>query len=59
VADLGDGAAQKWLARRGVAYGLCRIYKDEAWHYELRPAAKIAGCPAMYADPSHDPRLAS
>ena len=55
--DLGPWAADDWLARHGAAYGLCRIYANEAWHFELRPRAVTDGCPAMYADPSHDPRL--
>jgi hypothetical protein len=55
--DLGPVAARTWLAAHGAAYGLCQIYANESWHYELRPAAVTGGCPAMYADPSHDPRL--
>ena len=36
--DIGrsDGAA--WLARHGATYGLCQIYRNEPWHYELRAA---------------------
>lgn len=48
------GAA--WLSRHGAGYGLCQIYANEPWHFELRPAAG-SGCPAMYADPTHDPRM--
>jgi hypothetical protein len=55
--DLGPPAATQWLAARGAAYGLCQIYANEPWHYELRPAAIDRGCPAMYADPTQDPRL--
>jgi hypothetical protein len=54
--DLGPAAAA-WLAAHGAAYGLCRIYANEPWHYELRPAAIDRGCPAMYADPTRDPRM--
>ncbi len=54
--DLGTAAAA-WLSRRGPAYGLCPIYRNEPWHYELRPAAVARGCPAMYADPTYDPRM--
>jgi D-alanyl-D-alanine carboxypeptidase len=54
--DLGrDGAA--WLSEHGAAYGLCRIYGNESWHYELRPEAVDRGCPPTYADPTHDPRM--
>ncbi len=53
--DVGDGTA--WLAERGAGYGLCRIYRNEPWHYELRPGAIDRGCPRMYADPTQDPRM--
>jgi D-alanyl-D-alanine dipeptidase len=55
--DLGPAAATEWLSAHGAAYGLCRIYANEPWHFELRPAAVARGCPAMYADPTHDPRM--
>jgi D-alanyl-D-alanine carboxypeptidase len=54
--DLGSEAAA-WLSAHGAAYGLCQIYGNEPWHYELRPEAIAHGCPAMYADPAHDPRM--
>jgi zinc D-Ala-D-Ala carboxypeptidase len=54
--DLGREAAA-WLSRRGAAYGLCPIYDNEPWHYELRPEAAAQGCPSAYADPTHDPRM--
>jgi D-alanyl-D-alanine carboxypeptidase len=54
--DLGrDGAA--WLSEHGAAYGLCRVYGNESWHYELRPEAVVHGCPPTYADPTQDPRM--
>jgi hypothetical protein len=43
--------------RRGCPYGLCQIYSNEPWHYELRPEASNHGCPRLYADPTHDPRM--
>jgi D-alanyl-D-alanine carboxypeptidase len=55
--DLGPTEATAWLSRHGAAYGLCRIYRNEPWHYELRPDAITHGCPRMYADPTHDPRM--
>ena len=55
--DIGPAEAAAWLSERGPAYGLCRIYANEPWHYELRPDAVEHGCPAMYADPTHDPRM--
>ena len=54
--DIGPAAAA-WLSRHGARYGLCQIYRSESWHYELRPGAIDRGCPRMYADPAHDPRL--
>ena len=55
--DLGPTAATAWLSEHGAEYGLCQIYRNEPWHYELRPAATTSGCPRMYADPTHDPRM--
>lgn len=55
--DLGPLTAQDWLAQYGSAYGLCQTYANERWHYELRPEAVSAGCPASYADPTEDPRM--
>jgi hypothetical protein len=55
--DIGPSGAAAWLSEHGAAYGLCQIYGNEPWHYELRPEAIDHGCPAMYADPTHDPRM--
>jgi D-alanyl-D-alanine carboxypeptidase len=55
--DIGPSAAAAWLSAHGAAYGLCQIYANERWHYELRPEAVAHGCPAMYADATHDPRM--
>jgi D-alanyl-D-alanine carboxypeptidase len=54
--DLGPFDATAWLSEHGAKYGLCQIYSNEPWHYELRPEAIDQGCPLMYADPTHDPR---
>ncbi|MCU1486573.1 MAG: peptidase and DD-carboxypeptidase VanY/endolysin [Actinomycetia bacterium] len=54
--DMGASSAA-WLARHGAAYGLCQIYRNEPWHYELRPRAVPDGCPPMYADATEDPRM--
>lgn len=54
--DLGSRAAA-WLSEHGADYGLCQIYGNEPWHYELRPEATDYGCPPEYADPTHDPRM--
>jgi zinc D-Ala-D-Ala carboxypeptidase len=55
--DIGHSDGTAWLSVHGAAYGLCQIYGNEPWHYELRPEAGDHGCPAMYADPTHDPRM--
>jgi hypothetical protein len=55
--DLGPAGATAWLSARGAAYGLCQIYDNEPWHFELRPEATDQGCPPMYPDPTYDPRM--
>jgi zinc D-Ala-D-Ala carboxypeptidase len=55
--DIGPFDATAWLSEHGAKYGLCQIYSNEPWHYELRPEAIDHGCPPMYADPTHDPRM--
>jgi D-alanyl-D-alanine carboxypeptidase len=54
--DIGHADATAWLSEHGGEYGLCQIYRNEPWHYELRPEAIGHGCPRMYADPTQDPR---
>ena len=55
--DIGPSGAAAWLSEHGAAYGLCQVYGNEPWHYERRPEAIDHGCPAVYADPTHDPRM--
>jgi len=55
--DVGPSAATAWLARHGAGYGLCPVYRNEPWHYELRPEAVGDSCPRQYADPTDDPRM--
>ncbi len=55
--DIGPSRATAWLSKHGAEYGLCQIYRNEPWHYELRPEALDDGCPSMYADARHDPRM--
>src|SRR5215211_1707507 len=55
--DIGPFEATAWLSGHGADYGLCQIYSNEPWHYERRPEAVDHGCPPMYADPTHDPRM--
>jgi zinc D-Ala-D-Ala carboxypeptidase len=55
--DIGPRDAAAWLSDSGAAYGLCQIYGNEPWHYELRPGAVDHGCPRKYDDPTYDPRM--
>jgi hypothetical protein len=45
----GDRMAVKWLEENGSAFGLCRIYKNEWWHFEpvIAPGEP---CPPMMAN---------
>jgi len=55
--DIGPSAAAAWLSAHGAEYGLCQIYGNEPWHYEVRSRAIDHGCPPLYADPTQDPRM--
>ncbi|MFJ6808975.1 hypothetical protein ACIQRK_23575 [Streptomyces anulatus] len=55
--DIGPADAAEWLSEHGAGFGLCRIYRNEPWHYELRTEAIDRGCPRRYADPTQDPRM--
>ena len=55
--DVGPTDAADWLSRHGAGHGLCQVYRNEPWHFELRPEAVDDGCPRMYADPTEDPRM--
>ncbi len=44
--DVGGLGADEWLMANGPRFGLCRIYANESWHFEL--AADTEGrCPAL------------
>ncbi|WP_205874118.1 M15 family metallopeptidase [Mycobacterium camsae] len=44
--DVGPTDADTWLIRNGPAYGLCQIYANEIWHFEL--ASDYGGdCPPL------------
>jgi D-alanyl-D-alanine carboxypeptidase len=56
--DIGPTEAIAWLSGHGAGYGLCQVYRNEPWHYELRPkAVQQQRCPPQYPDPTHDPRM--
>ncbi|HEX3284338.1 MAG TPA: M15 family metallopeptidase [Mycobacterium sp.] len=44
--DVGPAEADKWLISTGSRFGLCQIYANEIWHFEL--AADHGGqCPPL------------
>jgi hypothetical protein len=44
--DIGPAGADNWLIRNGSAFGLCQIYANEIWHFEL--ASDYGGaCPPL------------
>jgi zinc D-Ala-D-Ala carboxypeptidase len=45
--DIGSLDATTWLSEHGADFGLCQIYRNEPWHYELRPEAVDRRCPRM------------
>ncbi|MEW9530912.1 M15 family metallopeptidase [Microbispora sp. NPDC049125] len=50
--DIGPTDADDWLSRHGTDYGLCQIYSNEMWHFEL--ATTPGGtCPGMLPDASN------
>ena len=50
--DMGPTAAADWLSQHGADYGLCQIFANETWHYEL--ATTPGGrCTDMLPDSSY------
>ena len=50
--DIGPTEADDWLNRHGAAYGLCQMFANEIWHFEL--ATTPGGeCPEMLPDSSY------
>lgn len=47
--DVGPEEGARWLDRRGVAFGLCRRYDNEPWHFERLAGARGSACPAREA----------
>ena len=44
--DMGGAGADQWLIANGARFGLCQIYANELWHFEL--ATDAAGiCPPL------------
>lgn len=44
--DVGGVGADKWLIANGARFGLCRIYANEVWHFELATDAS-GNCPPL------------
>ena len=49
--DVGGSGADRWLVAHGARFGLCRIYANEPWHFELATDA-LGSCPPLLADAS-------
>ncbi|MEU8897550.1 M15 family metallopeptidase [Nocardia sp. NPDC048505] len=49
--DVGPQPGAQWLENNGNRWGLCRIFANEWWHFELATAPGGA-CPALRADAS-------
>jgi len=47
--DVGPVEADNWLIRNGSRFGLCQIYANELWHFEL-VADKDGVCPPLRRD---------
>jgi LAS superfamily LD-carboxypeptidase LdcB len=44
--DIAPAAADQWLIRNGAQFGLCQIYANEIWHFELAVDAE-GNCPPL------------
>jgi hypothetical protein len=47
--DVGGTGADQWLIAHGSRFGLCRIYANELWHFELAADA-MGNCPPLLPD---------
>ena len=50
--DIGPTDAAVWLGEHGSAYGLCQIFANEIWHFELA-TTQGGRCPDMFPDGSY------
>ena len=57
--DIGKDEATAWLSRHGAKLGLCQIYVNEPWHYELRPDGEGGTLPADVCRPHPRPEDAA
>jgi hypothetical protein len=49
--DIATADAMDWLVRFGAEYGLCQVYANESWHFELRGDGS-GHCPGLLEDGS-------
>lgn len=54
--DVGPESGARWLDAHGVAFGLCRVYDNEPWHFERLAGAKGSVCPPRVPDAGHASR---
>ena len=47
--DVGPVVADDWMIRNGPRFGLCQIYANEIWHFELAVDAQ-GNCPPLRAN---------
>lgn len=47
--DIGPTDAADWLVQHGADYGLCQVYANEMWHFELLTSPG-GTCPPLSAD---------
>jgi D-alanyl-D-alanine carboxypeptidase len=45
--DVQPLASAAWVERNGSAFGWCRRYENEPWHFEYDSAYLASGCPAL------------
>jgi hypothetical protein len=50
--DIGPDSADRWLEQHGSAYGLCRVFANERWHFELLTEPG-GSCPALLPDATY------
>lgn len=50
--DIGPPEGAAWLGEHGPAYGLCQVFANEAWHFELATSPGDV-CPEMLPDSSY------
>lgn len=48
--DVAPVEGTQWLRENGARYGLCQIYANEPWHFELKAQAGV--CPTLLPDAS-------